>query len=78
VSFFLLYVLSLLLQSGGLSLLYPLFYQLIVLGTQGLFDHFITVLFVGHLAGILVGLLYIKGPLKPLMDSIIPPSKCVY
>lgn len=30
--------------------------------------------FTGHLAGILVGLLYIKGPLKPLMDSVIPPS----
>jgi ABC-type uncharacterized transport system permease subunit len=57
--------------------LYTLFYQLIVLGIWGLFDHFIIVLFVGHLAGILVGLLYIKGPLKPLMDSIIPPSKCV-
>lgn len=30
--------------------------------------------FTGHLAGILVGLLYIKGPLKPLMDSILPPA----
>lgn len=30
--------------------------------------------FTGHLAGILVGLLYIKGPLKPLMDSVIPPA----
>ncbi|XP_060079371.1 rhomboid-related protein 4-like [Ylistrum balloti] len=28
--------------------------------------------FTGHLAGILVGLLYIKGPLKPLMDSFVP------
>ena len=28
----------------------------------------------GHLAGILVGLLYIKGPLKPLMDSFILPA----
>lgn len=30
--------------------------------------------FTGHLAGILVGLLYIKGPLKPLMDSLIAPA----
>ena len=28
----------------------------------------------GHLAGILVGLLYIKGPLKPLMDSLVSPA----
>ena len=28
----------------------------------------------GHLAGILVGLLYIKGPLKPLMDSFMLPA----
>ncbi|XP_021355113.1 rhomboid-related protein 4-like, partial [Mizuhopecten yessoensis] len=28
--------------------------------------------FTGHLAGILVGLLYIKGPLKALMDSLVP------
>lgn len=34
----------------------------------------VCVSFVGHLAGILVGLLYIKGPLKPLMDSVIPPG----
>lgn len=26
----------------------------------------------GHLAGILVGLLYVKGPLKSLMDTLIP------
>ncbi|XP_050418158.1 rhomboid-related protein 4 [Patella vulgata] len=30
--------------------------------------------FTGHLAGILVGLFFIKGPLKPLMDSIISPE----
>ncbi|XP_076453632.1 rhomboid-related protein 4-like [Babylonia areolata] len=30
--------------------------------------------FTGHLAGILVGLLYIKGPLKPLMDGLIRPA----
>lgn len=30
--------------------------------------------FVGHLAGILVGLLYIKGPLKPIMDTILSPA----
>lgn len=28
--------------------------------------------FTGHLAGILVGLLYIKGPLKAVMDSFMP------
>lgn len=27
--------------------------------------------FIGHLSGILVGLLYIKGPLKMLMDQIV-------
>lgn len=26
--------------------------------------------FMGHLAGIIVGLLYVKGPLKPLMDTL--------
>ncbi|KAK7483198.1 hypothetical protein BaRGS_00025602 [Batillaria attramentaria] len=30
--------------------------------------------FTGHLAGILVGLLYIKGPLKPIMDTILRPA----
>jgi len=30
----------------------------------------------GHLAGIIVGLLYIKGPLKYVLDSVIPPGKC--
>ncbi|XP_033761124.1 rhomboid-related protein 4-like [Pecten maximus] len=30
--------------------------------------------FTGHLAGILVGLLYIKGPLKTLMDSFVPTA----
>lgn len=30
--------------------------------------------FTGHLAGILVGMMYIKGPLKPIMDSILPPE----
>lgn len=30
--------------------------------------------FVGHLAGILVGMLYIKGPLKMIMDSFLQPS----
>lgn len=30
--------------------------------------------FTGHLAGILVGLLYIKGPLKMIMDSFIQPG----
>lgn len=31
--------------------------------------------FIGHLSGILVGLLYTKGPLKPLMMAIFPPSE---
>lgn len=31
--------------------------------------------FVGHLAGILVGLLYIKGPLKTIMDSFLQPAE---
>ncbi|KAK7091037.1 hypothetical protein V1264_010754 [Littorina saxatilis] len=30
--------------------------------------------FTGHLAGIIVGLVYVKGPLKPLMDGLIPPG----
>ncbi|KAK3093816.1 hypothetical protein FSP39_020554 [Pinctada imbricata] len=30
--------------------------------------------FTGHLAGILVGLLYIKGPLKIVMDSVLAPA----
>lgn len=30
--------------------------------------------FTGHLAGILVGLLYTKGPLKQIMDSFWPPE----
>ncbi|XP_060580704.1 rhomboid-related protein 4-like [Ruditapes philippinarum] len=30
--------------------------------------------FTGHLAGILVGMLYIKGPLKFIMDSFWPPE----
>ncbi|XP_013396369.1 rhomboid-related protein 4 isoform X1 [Lingula anatina] len=30
--------------------------------------------FTGHLAGILVGLAYMKGPLKSIMDSIISPA----
>lgn len=30
--------------------------------------------FTGHLAGILVGMLYIKGPLKSIMDSFFPPE----
>ncbi|XP_025079018.1 rhomboid-related protein 4-like isoform X2 [Pomacea canaliculata] len=32
-----------------------------------------NVSFIGHLAGIIVGLLYIKGPLGPIMNSIISP-----
>ena len=31
----------------------------------------------GHLAGILIGLLYVKGPLKLLMDQLHTPSKAV-
>ncbi|ESO96657.1 hypothetical protein LOTGIDRAFT_207912 [Lottia gigantea] len=31
--------------------------------------------FTGHLAGIVVGLFYIKGPLKPIMDSILSPER---
>ena len=31
--------------------------------------------FTGHLAGILVGLLYVKGPLKPLMNFVASPGK---
>ncbi|XP_067668931.1 rhomboid-related protein 4-like isoform X1 [Haliotis asinina] len=30
--------------------------------------------FTGHLAGIVVGLLYIKGPLKTIMDGFVPPG----
>ncbi|KAL8595913.1 hypothetical protein ACOMHN_018225 [Nucella lapillus] len=30
--------------------------------------------FTGHLAGILVGLLYVKGPLRPMMDGLIRPA----
>lgn len=31
--------------------------------------------FVGHLAGILVGLAYVKGPLKTIMDSFLSAGK---
>lgn len=34
-----------------------------------------NVSFVGHLAGILVGLLYTKGPLKVFMDSFLQSSE---
>ena len=40
---------------------------------------FLSVEFVtGHLAGILVGLMYIKGPLKMVMDSVLAPGMYRY
>ena len=40
-----------------------------------IFTRYGSYIFSGHLAGILVGLLYIKGPLKSVMDSFMPAGK---
>lgn len=35
------------------------------------------IIYQGHLAGILVGLMYLYGPLKQIIDSLVP-SKCAF